>query len=364
MSFDTCYKLGINYLYHKKTKMILFEYKFKYQRLLTHLLFWVSYVVLFAFLISVNTDLNFVVVLLRTFYYLPLDILATYLTIYVLIPRFLIKRKYPYFVLFFILIAFFNVLAYQVITYFIYIPLYFPQIPLEKFSFFDFDIWTSLVSNISIVIFATAIKLTKFWIAEQQAKAQLETEKAKSELMLLKSQINPHFIFNTLNNIDSLIITNPQKASESIIKLSEIMRYVTYEINADFVSIEQEINYLIGYIELNRLRFGNDFIQFTTNVEHSSKLIAPMLFIPLVENAIKHGYKNCKNPGVIIDLKVDNKIYFSVKNYLSPDYNEITKKPGIGISNLIKRLKYLYPKSYDLIFEHSNNQYVATLCLN
>lgn len=347
-----------------KKNMILFEYKYRYQRFLTHLLFWISYVVLFAFLISVNTDLNFVIVLLRTFYYLPLDILATYLTIYVLIPRFLIKRKYLYFVLFFILIAFFNVLAYQVITYYIYIPLYFPQIPLEKFSFFDFDIWTSLVSNISIVIFAAAIKLTKFWIFEQQAKAELETEKAKSELMLLKSQINPHFIFNTLNNIDSLIITNPQKASESIIKLSEIMRYVTYEINADYVSVEQEINYLISYIELNRLRFGNDFIEFNTNIEINSKLIAPLLFIPLVENAIKHGYKNCPNPGIIINLEVGEKIYFSVKNYVSPDYNNMPKKPGIGISNLIKRLQYLYPKSYDLTFDHSNNQYVAILCLN
>ncbi len=344
--------------------MLLFEYKFKYQRLLTHLLFWISYVGLFAFLISFNTDLNFVVVLLRTFYYLPLDIFATYITIYILIPRFLIKRKYPAFVISFIFLAFFNVLAYQVITYYVYIPIYFPQIPLEKFSFFDFDIWTSLVSNISIVIFAAAIKLTKLWILEQQAKADLETEKAKSELMLLKSQINPHFIFNTLNNIDSLIITNPQKASESIIKLSEIMRYVTYEISADYVSIEQEINYLICYIELNRLRFGNDFIEFNTNIEVSSKMIAPMLFIPLVENAIKHGYKNCKNPGIIIDLVVNNEIYFSVKNHVSPDYNEIKNQPGIGISNLIKRLQYLYPKSYDLTFENSNNQYFVELWLH
>lgn len=343
--------------------MFLLDYKYKYQRILTHLFFWISYVVLFAFLISVNTDLNFITILLRTAYYLPLDIIATYTTLYVLIPFFLIRKKYPLFIISFVLLAIFNVIAYQFITYFIYIPIYFPQIPLEKFSFFDFDIWTSLVSNISVVIFAAAIKLTKFWIREQQDKADIETEKVKSELMLLKSQINPHFIFNTLNNIDSLIITNPQKASESIIKLSEIMRYVTYEINADYVSIDQEINYLISYIELNRLRFGNDFIEFNTNIEDTAKMIAPMLFIPLVENALKHGYKNCPNPGVVIQLEVGKTIHFMVQNYISLSNNDENKHHGIGISNLIKRLQYLYPKSYELTFDKSTTQYTANLWL-
>ena len=343
--------------------MILFDYKFKYQRLLTHILFWVTYISAFAFLISVNTRLQFFNVALKTFYFLPLDIIATYVTLYFLIPQFLIKRKYVSFISLFIVLAFLGVLGYQTITYFVYLPIYFPE-ALEKFSFFQFDIWYYLISNISVVVVAALIKLIKLWTYERQAKSELETQKIKSELMLLKSQINPHFIFNTLNNIDSLIISNPDKASESIIKLSEILRYVTYEINADYVSINQEINYLKSYIELNRLRFGHDFIEFNIQLIESQKLVAPMLFIPLVENALKHGYKNCSMPGVNIHLIVDKIITFEVRNYLSPTISTETKRSeGIGIPNLMKRLEYLYPHAYELTFNKTHNQYIAKLCL-
>ncbi len=343
--------------------MFLFDYKFKFQRILTHLLYWSTYVAAFAFLISVNTRLEFLNVALRTFYYLPLDIVATYITLYFLIPHFLIKRKYLSFISLFVLLAFFGVLGYQIITYFIYLPIYFPE-ALEKFSFYQFDIWNYLISNISVVVVAASIKLTKLWTYERQAKSDLETQKIKSELMLLKSQINPHFIFNTLNNIDSLIISNPEKASESIIKLSEILRYVTYEINADYVSINHEINYLKSYIELNKLRFGKDFIDFSFDIVEKQKLVAPMLFIPLVENALKHGYKNCALPGVFVYLKVDSEIVFEVKNYLSPSVsNEAKRSEGIGIPNLVKRLDYLYPHSYELSFKKTHNQYIAKLCL-
>ena len=343
--------------------MILFDYKFKFQRLLTHIMFWVTYVSAFAFLISVNSRLEFLNVALKTFYFLPLDIIATYVTLYFLIPQFLIKRKYGSFISLFIILAFLGVLGYQTIAYFIYLPIYFPE-ALERFSFFQFDIWYYLISNMSVVVVAASIKLIKLWTYERQAKSELETQKIKSELMLLKSQINPHFIFNTLNNIDSLIISNPEKASESIIKLSEILRYVTYDINADYVSIDQEINYLKSYLELNRLRFGHDFIDFNIEFHENHKLIAPMLFIPLVENALKHGYKNCSLPGVSIRLIISKEITFEVINYISPTIsNETRKSEGIGIPNLIKRLEYLYPNAYELTFNKTHNQYIAKLCL-
>jgi len=345
--------------------MFFLEYKNSLHRIFVHLIFWISYISFYSALVSVNTNLSFFSIWIRTTYSIPVDLFATYITIYLLLPKFFIVRKYLLFAFLFVLLAFITIILNALITYFVYIPIYLPE-KFEEINFFSFDMYLLLVSTYAVVIFAGGIKLAKLWLKEQKDKARLEKEHIQSELALLKSQLNPHFIFNTLNNIDTLISTNPEKASQSIIHLSDIMRYVTYEATSDFVSVDKEINYLKSFIELQKLRFGQDFISL--NVENNSpgKLIAPMLFIPLVENAIKHGNKKVSSPGVMIDIRIDSKnIHFSVLNFESASPINKDSFGGIGLKNLQRRLQLIYPENHSFEFsKHQENKYLAQIWIH
>ena len=344
--------------------MFFLEYKNKLHRIFVHFIFWLSYISFYSVLVSVNTDIGFFQIWIRTFYFIPVDVFATYVTLYFLLPRFFIARKYLLFSFLFIVLAFITILLNALITYFIYIPIYLPE-RMDEISFFQFDMYMLLASTYVIVVFAAGIKLAKLWIQKQKDKVKLENEQAQSELALLRSQLNPHFIFNTLNNIDSLIVSNPEKASESIIRLSEILRYITYEATSDFVTVEKEINYLVDFIELQKLRFGDQLISVKIENKHPGKLIAPMLFIPLVENAIKHGDKKAAIPFVSVDILIDNDIHFRVINWISLSPKNKDKFGGIGLKNLKRRLELIYPHNHK--FETTildDNKYLAEIWIH
>jgi two-component system, LytTR family, sensor kinase len=330
----------------KKSAMFFLEYRSRGHRILVHILFWIIYFSLFAALTAINSKHGYFVIWFRGLVFLPVDIITTYITIYLLLPHFLLKKRYLIFAFLFSVLGFTTIFLNQVVSYYIYIPLFANHIP--RGNFFYFSLWINLVSTYMVVIFAAGIKIAKMWLKEEKDKARLEASQAKSELALLKYQINPHFIFNTLNNIDTLIHTDGGKASESIMKLSEIMRYVTYESETDRVPIEQEISYLQSFLDLQQLRFGRNLIKMEMDVRTPGRMVAPMLFIPLVENAIKHGDKTSHNPAVLIKLVVDASIDFSVGNYLSPAPVNKDKVGGIGLKNLRRRLDLIYPGTYHL----------------
>ena len=240
--------------------MLLFDYKNKPHRILIHIVFWLAYLNFFALLTFITSRLDYFNILLQGLYSLPIDMMATYFTIYFLFPKYLIKRKYIPFVLYSLVFGFITIILNQLLQVYVFVPLYYPQM-IGKIKFFTLEVnlYAYLVSSYSVVILAVGIKLIKYWVADNKIKTQLETQNIKSELSLLKSQLNPHYLFNVLNNIDTLIHTNPDKASESIIKLSDILRYVTYESQNDFVSISHEVNYLTNFIKLNTLRFGENY---------------------------------------------------------------------------------------------------------
>lgn len=332
------------------------------QQIITHVVFWIMYISLYSGLLSIPTNFGFGELLLRSMYFLPVDIIATYILIYFLLPSFLIKRKYFLFTVNFALLSFLILISNQLINYYIYLPKYFPKVT-DKFGFWQFDYFQLIVTSLSVGIFVAAFKMLKYWVREQQQKSVLETQNLKSELSLLKYQMNPHFIFNTLNNIDSLIHSSPDKASQSIIRLSEIMRYVLYEANVDFVPLEKEVNYLKSFIALNELRFGKGIVDFEVEMSDSQMLIAPMLFVPLVENAIKHGDKKSTYPAVKIKLHQGNMLCFSVQNVIAEEFVK-DKVGGIGLSNLQRRLELIYPGKYEFITEiRDKNNYYAKLCL-
>ncbi|MFO7722941.1 MAG: histidine kinase [Bacteroidales bacterium] len=339
--------------------MFFLEYRNRAHRILVHVIFWIIYATFFSALTWINGKQPFHVLWLRAWIFIPIDVFATYCTIYYLIPVFLMKRRYLWFVAMFTLLAFVVIFMNQAVSYYIYIPIFMKEWVRKGFFYFSF--WHYLVSTYAVVIFAAGVKISKLWLKEQKAKAQLEANQAQSELALLKYQLNPHFIFNTLNNIDTLIHDQPEQASRCLMKLSEIMRYVAYESEAEKVPLEKEVSYLQSFIDLQQLRFGKRTISFEVDIRNTGRSIAPMLFIPLVENAIKHGDKHEPLPSVKIKLVVDGPIDFIVENRVPEMMTSKDKVGGIGLKNLRRRLDLIYPGQHDLENRVEGNRYIAHL---
>ena len=188
----------------------------------------------------------------------------------------------------------------------------------------------------------------------------LKADKAKAELTLLKNQINPHFFFNTLNNLYGLAVEKSDQAPAMILKLSDIMRYTIYEGNSDFVALEDEVTYLEDYIELHRIRYQKKVnISFQKDLTHSHK-IAPLLLIIPLENAFKHGVESL-TADAFIDLKIHTTpthVYFSISN----NYEGVERgQEGIGLANLKKRLALIYPNKHQLEITQSEDKYTVSL---
>jgi LytS/YehU family sensor histidine kinase len=179
--------------------------------------------------------------------------------------------------------------------------------------------------------------------------------------------VNPHFLFNTLNNINALVNRDPEHTSRSIVRLSNIMRYMLHEAANERVSITKEVEYLKSYIELLSLRIDRtDYIKFTVAGNPDGIMIPPMLFIPFVENAFKHGLKDAESPGIVINLDIAReKILFRVENFIrhasvgdAPDHH------GIGLANLKKRLGLLYPGRHKLEVNSDGVHFICSLEIN
>jgi len=227
--------------------------------------------------------------------------------------------------------------------------------------------WNELRLVIITGIYAVLINFTIRLFETQKLKADLVNQNQASELALLRSQINPHFLFNTLNNIYSLVYKKSDDAPEAVMKLSSIMRYTLYDSNTDKVLLEKEIEYLKSFIELQLLRLKTkDFVTFNINGEVNGKTIAPMLFISFVENAFKHCSKKVKSPGIIINLTInEEKTQFEVLNYFK--ISEATNKDiagGIGLQNIKRRLDLLYHEKHKLDIYKQNDQFIVKLEIN
>jgi len=191
---------------------------------------------------------------------------------------------------------------------------------------------------------------------------RLKNEKAKTELMHLKSQVNPHFFFNMLNNLYGLVGKDSKKAQELILKLSDMMRYSIYDGEKDTVLLSEELTYLENYIELHKMRYHKAIdIQFNIDIKDNDYEISPLLFIILLENAFKHGVENLREHAFIrIHLEAHNNIVnFEIENNF--EVNEENQEAGIGLKNLKRRLELVYPKNYNLTISKTNNIYNAKL---
>jgi len=229
--------------------------------------------------------------------------------------------------------------------------------------------WTRLladaVNSMLVMGIAILIRITLTIYGEKQQQADLLVQQQGTELALLKAQVNPHFFFNTLNNIYSLVYKKSNDAPAALLKLSEIMRYMLYESKTDTVPLEKELIHLENYLELEKLRHKEStFISYKTKGDTSGIMVPPMLLLSFVENAFKHGKRKVEHPGIIIRLRVGiDEVNFTVINYTLENQDQKPKQEGIGLQNVTRRLELLYPKSHDLVITHVKNQFKISLTL-
>lgn len=222
----------------------------------------------------------------------------------------------------------------------------------------------AIFTSTFFVFLSTAYRFTVYWFVNEKLRKNLENEKLTAELAFLKSQINPHFLLNSLNNIYSLAYQKAEKTPEAILKLSEIMRYMLYESNDAKVELAKEVRYLENYIELQKIRYKDSaFVNLTIACDEHLQTIVPLILIPFVENAFKHGVIN--DPANPVEIKIcteDGKLLFTVANKKSLQNKDETG--GIGFHNVKRRLDLLYPGKYTLKIDDQPLTYTVQLSLD
>jgi len=288
--------------------------------------------------------------------------------LYFFVPRYLSKNKKrsiitSMLILFVIIIACINYLNFLVIFSISTRMGFFDKMPGMDFIV---PIWIRqiLFNYPAVVGFAVAIKLLKRWWLKQKETEQLTREKINAELQLLKAQVHPHFLFNTLNNIYSFILNGSSKAPEMIKKLSSLLNYILNECNHSFVPLKKELSLIQDYIELEQIRYG-DKLSLSLHIQGNpaGKMISPLLLIPFVENSFKHGTsRTLTHPWVKIDIYIeDHSLEFKISNNKPERNNETIIKKGIGLNNVKKRLQLLYPGSYSLNITENEMSYDVSM---
>jgi len=281
-------------------------------------------------------------------------------------PLFVYKKKYLQFIVIITSAILLMVFVKFNLTYYLVTHDVWPEGPEVINSITLIYTIDSFIGELYVITFVTAIKITLDFLAEHKRVADLEKTQLETELLFLKTQISPHFFFNTLNNIYSLALVNSTKTSQIIQKLSELMRYLLYETKHKYQTLENEILCIQNYLDLEKMRHDDLLeINMTISGEIQNKKIAPILLLSFVENAFKHGAN--KNIGkVIIDIDFSIKqdfLYFTVSNPMpatTKQERSFDQSSGIGIENVKKRLALRYDKNdYELIIDNTDKLFVV-----
>jgi len=240
----------------------------------------------------------------------------------------------------------------------------------DSLGFFSYRFRTyfqiHILTNVSIVVVAFAYRLLFLWFQQEKIRKELENQKLQAELSFLKLQVNPHFLFNALNNIYSLAVMEKSKRTgDSIMKLSDLIRYMLYEKEDEEnkVSLDTEIRHINSFIDLQKLRYTEDiYIEFSIEGETTGKKIPPLLLFPLIENSCKHGIVNNPEKAVSIQIKVTDHLFdFLIHNFKN-DYQK-DETGGIGLENVRKRLALLFPNRHTLDIKETSREFSVELHL-
>jgi len=331
-----------------------------------HLLFWTSVWFFYVYFFSYNsTDANFVT-WFSTFL-IPVTMVTTYFVVYFLIPNYLLVKKYFQFALYSIYTL---IISTWLILMTIFASLLFlSNLNIDKMPPMSRNYIFVLILVYLVVLLVSFVNLLShnFEIESKNKELQnkiLETQLQikDQELQYLKKQIHPHFLFNTLNTIYGFALKQSKNTPDIILKLSNLLDYILYQVNKPKVSLEEEIMHLQEYIALERIRFQDTLkIEFTTEKFTGEKLVPPMLLIPFVENAFKHGNLIDGFLQVNIEITIkNNSLSFIIKNTVKQDAGQ-HGKTGIGLENIKKRLDLIYPDAYKLEINLVDDWYIVDL---
>jgi sensor histidine kinase YesM len=338
-------------------------YRIISQRIVYHSISWLVY------LFIITTFQNIAGSYPYSFYFsnelIKIAFYATgvYFNIFYLIPNYLSNKK---FVVYCILLVLVTIILTPLQVFFLYIKA--SQFPDYQISLYQSQPWFFILTFL-VVSLSTIFKIISDWVRHQRERKELQTESMQSELRFLRSQINPHFLFNTLNNLYALTLKKSDDAPEIVLKLSEMMRYMLYECNERRVFLSKEVNYVRNYLDLERLRQGKNMeISFEVNGTIAQQKIAPLMFIPFLENSFKHGASNHLAEGGFVHIKLnieEHNVHLFIENSKPevPIRHTGKRSGGIGLVNVKRRLNLLYPEQYKLKIEEKPTTYTVNLYL-
>jgi sensor histidine kinase YesM len=317
-------------------------------RVLQHVLFWVAHLVFYGTLYGSFQE-NYLQTFTEELIYLPVRMLFTYFTLYYLLPRFLLSGLHMNFLVWFILSSFVAGIIQRYVSFSFHYPIYYPEALKDPFFYIP-KIVKTFAGMYPIVFTAVAIKLLKYWYTNQKAQQVLTQEKLQAELKFLKTQIHPHFLFNTLNNLYALTLKKSDKAPETVLKLSELINYMLYECRSDEVSLSKEIKFIRNYVDIEKMRYGDKLdVDIRVTGDVADRKIAPLILLPFVENCFKHGAGEDLQQSwvkVTIDSHSDH-LVIKVENSKA-NGNGHAREEGIGIQNVKRRLDLLYTGKHEL----------------
>ena len=336
-------------------KLKIFFIRLTNERAFQHILFWCLSFLILMNILKVSAEIKRIDLIYTAIFHIPI-VLVVYLNLRLLFPLFWEQKRYFIYAVSVVGLAalgsgFYLILFDSWIDY-IFTGYYF----IAYYSFWDISLY------FAIYLFASSLfRLARGWFRAQE----LETERTLSELKALKSQINPHFLFNTLNNISSLAIKKSDDTPEMILKLSDILDYTIYECNVNRVPITKEWELIENYADLQALRHHDQMtIALNQNIDDAQTKVAPLILISLVENAFKYGLKG-KRDGALIDISLnieDGKLLFKTFNTKSAE--NIDRKKGIGLSNTKRQLALLYPDRYNIVIDEQETSYEVSLSID
>ena len=338
----------------------------KIGQILLHAIFWYGVLLFYTYFFGVDSS-DYDYVKNFSFFLMPITIATTYVFIYKIIPDYLITKRY-------LLFGLYSLYTIIISAYLIVISVFYGLVYLSDFQHTNMaPISKSLlfvaISVYLVVIIVSAFKLLKLNLKHAEDTKKLETKILETQLKLkeqelnyLKMQIHPHFLFNTLNTMYGFALKKADETPEMILKLSNLLDYLLYQVDKPFVALQDEINHINDYIELEKMRF-NDTLQVNFNTENilEDTKIAPMLLIPFIENSFKHG--SLKKGALQINIKLfceNSTIFFEIENTTNAN---LTSENGIGLENIKKRLNLLYKDKHLLNIKNTNGLFKVHLKL-
>jgi sensor histidine kinase YesM len=345
-------------------------------RLKRHATFWLCWWIFSGFLYSFSAGIlgisyftRLPVSLLEALFYLIPHMFASYSLLYFVIPRLLLKGKYIATVvavlLLFLLTAIISTAIGMSVVGAVRKAIFKVNYPVHVHDInFFLGLLAGLRGGITIAGLAAAIKLMKYWYVKEQRNLQLQKENISSQLQLLKAQVHPHFLFNTLNNIYANTQVTSPAASNMIMGLSQLLRYILYDCNQPLVPLNRELKMLQEYIALEQARYGNELdVLLELPAVENDLAIAPLILLPFVENCFKHGTsKMLDQPWISLQLSVEDG-WLRMKLLNGKVEETYPSRHGIGLSNVTKRLELLYPGNYELTINNEPEVYIVNLKL-